>query len=351
MDRREEKKFHEQLEVTINDMVDDVIVTSCAEIYKALVCGYYQWLSDSELSDHEVVVDEIGKDVFGHPPLKKSVDCTCPNCERVIAVSRFAPHLEKCMGMGRNSSRLARRRVPYTDKDAASGEDDDGDEWNIRQNQRKMKSQKVANGSPRLISRTKQSKTTPSLPLLVLSPRQSRSPCGNSSQKSNDERQHADSPDKWAVELLPGIQPFMSLPVAKRKAILSESCGVLSEQNSKMCTNRHPCSDHTDDERKAVWMQFIDETTNEVPDFQSVSIESYGEGLRVPLETELDIDVIDGSRDSNSNDGHSPSTTTSAKWKDELLQQTKCPHIPPVRIVPRKASRSKYSSRKRSRRR
>ena len=51
------------------------------------------------------------------------------------------------------------------------------------------------------------------LPLLVLSPRQSRSPCGNSSQKSNDERQHADSPDKWAVELLPGIQPFMSLPV------------------------------------------------------------------------------------------------------------------------------------------
>ena len=61
------------------------------------------------LSDQEVV-DEIGVDVFGQQPLKKSVECACPNCDRVIVVSRFAPHLEKCMGMGRNSSRLARRR-------------------------------------------------------------------------------------------------------------------------------------------------------------------------------------------------------------------------------------------------
>ena len=58
----------------------------------------------------------------------------CPNCERTLAASRFAPHqlkcklkkkkfsislalirfaphLEKCMGMGRNSSRVASRRL------------------------------------------------------------------------------------------------------------------------------------------------------------------------------------------------------------------------------------------------
>ena len=38
-------------------------------------------------------------DVFGSTNTKKAVDCTCPNCDRPVASSRFAPHLEKCMGM------------------------------------------------------------------------------------------------------------------------------------------------------------------------------------------------------------------------------------------------------------
>lgn len=42
---------------------------------------------------------------------KKPAECVCPNCQRNMAASRFAPHLEKCMGMGRNSSRLASRRI------------------------------------------------------------------------------------------------------------------------------------------------------------------------------------------------------------------------------------------------
>lgn len=37
-------------------------------------------------------------DVFGSANTKKAVDCTCPNCDRPVASSRFAPHLEKCMG-------------------------------------------------------------------------------------------------------------------------------------------------------------------------------------------------------------------------------------------------------------
>ena len=56
------------------------------------------------------VIDSEGLDVFGQTPLKKPVECVCPNCQRNMAASRFAPHLEKCMGMGRNSSRIASRR-------------------------------------------------------------------------------------------------------------------------------------------------------------------------------------------------------------------------------------------------
>lgn len=29
----------------------------------------------------------------------------CPCCKKVLAATRFAPHLEKCMGMGRHSTR------------------------------------------------------------------------------------------------------------------------------------------------------------------------------------------------------------------------------------------------------
>lgn len=48
--------------------------------------------------------------MFGQVPMRKQYECICPNCQRNLAASRFAPHLEKCMGMGRNSSRIASRR-------------------------------------------------------------------------------------------------------------------------------------------------------------------------------------------------------------------------------------------------
>lgn len=57
------------------------------------------------------IVDQPGLDIFGQVFNQwKSKECVCPNCSRSIAASRFAPHLEKCLGMGRNSSRIANRR-------------------------------------------------------------------------------------------------------------------------------------------------------------------------------------------------------------------------------------------------
>lgn len=55
-------------------------------------------------------------DIFGNSQTtqtkpQKSMEVFCDECKRTIAASRFAPHLEKCMGMGRNSSRVARRRL------------------------------------------------------------------------------------------------------------------------------------------------------------------------------------------------------------------------------------------------
>ena len=69
----------------------------------------------------------------GLPTLKTVPQIECPNCSsRTLAASRFAPHLEKCMGMGRNSSRVASRRLANTNKDSYRDggheeEDDDDD--------------------------------------------------------------------------------------------------------------------------------------------------------------------------------------------------------------------------------
>jgi hypothetical protein len=46
-------------------------------------------------------------DIFGNSMTKKTMEIVCPNCSKSVAAARFAPHLEKCMGMGRNSSRIA----------------------------------------------------------------------------------------------------------------------------------------------------------------------------------------------------------------------------------------------------
>lgn len=60
------------------------------------------------------IVDQPGLDIFGQVYNQwKNKECVCPNCNRSIAASRFAPHLEKCLGMGRNSSRIASRRSAH----------------------------------------------------------------------------------------------------------------------------------------------------------------------------------------------------------------------------------------------
>lgn len=47
---------------------------------------------------------------YGSSGNSKFLNCKCLNCEKTISVSKFASHLENCMGLGRNSSRIASRK-------------------------------------------------------------------------------------------------------------------------------------------------------------------------------------------------------------------------------------------------
>lgn len=52
-------------------------------------------------------------DLFGqsHPAVAADI-VVCRNCGRQMAAGRFAPHLEKCLGKGRTSTRATRRVAP-----------------------------------------------------------------------------------------------------------------------------------------------------------------------------------------------------------------------------------------------
>lgn len=88
------------------------------------------------------IVDLPDVDVFGSSNSKKAIECTCPNCNRQVAASRFAPHLEKCMGMGRNSSRIASRRIANTRDGGnyfgADEDDEDDADWSGEKRKKKL---------------------------------------------------------------------------------------------------------------------------------------------------------------------------------------------------------------------
>ena len=49
-------------------------------------------------------------DAFGcSPPALPNEELSCPHCKRAVGAARFAPHLQNCLGKGRNSQRAAKR--------------------------------------------------------------------------------------------------------------------------------------------------------------------------------------------------------------------------------------------------
>ncbi|KAK1794384.1 hypothetical protein P4O66_011268 [Electrophorus voltai] len=130
----------------LSDLVEDACLGLCFEVHRAVKQGYF-FLDDTDQESmkdfgtvllpcanasngsFQKIVDQPGVDIFGQVYNQwKNKECVCPNCSRSIAASRFAPHLEKCLGMGRNSSRIANRRIASgnnTNKSESDQEDND----------------------------------------------------------------------------------------------------------------------------------------------------------------------------------------------------------------------------------
>nr|XP_011424902.1 ataxin-7-like protein 3 isoform X2 [Crassostrea gigas] len=237
------------------ELIDDVTLGLCFEVHRACKNGTL-FLGDTDPKsqrEHELV-DRAGVDVFGHVPTKKQFECVCPNCQRNLAASRFAPHLEKCMGMGRNSSRIANRRQAAMAKENESSRmsvlgddsaDDDNDlDWSYHVD--------------RKIKKLKKDKST-------------HSPRRN---KFNRFHKNGDSSSDRSATPEPGLS-YEHLSQEERKQILVNTCGVISEHTKKMCAKSQKCHQHTDDQRVKVRQYLL------------------GQSMVVDEDTTIDIDSLD----------------------------------------------------------
>ncbi|XP_048685860.1 ataxin-7-like protein 3 isoform X4 [Lepidochelys kempii] len=208
------------------DLVEDACLGLCFEVHRAVKCGYF-FLDDTDpdsMKDFEIV-DQPGVDIFGQVYNQwKNKECVCPNCSRSIAASRFAPHLEKCLGMGRNSSRIANRRIASSNNMNKS-ESDQEDNDDINDNDWSYGSEKKA-------KKRKSDKRLSALFQNPNSPRRSKS-----LKHKNGELSGNSDPFKYSSSS--GIN-YETLGPEELRSLLTTQCGVISEHTKKMCTSSLP---------------------------------------------------------------------------------------------------------------
>lgn len=98
---KDENKAEEAANFILENLCDDVTLGAIFEFHHGMKTGLTELL-DGEKEDDDMykIVNSPECDVFGFSMMKKTPDCncSCPNCERPVSATRFAPHLEKCMG-------------------------------------------------------------------------------------------------------------------------------------------------------------------------------------------------------------------------------------------------------------
>ncbi|KAM6957640.1 ataxin-7-like protein 3 [Aplochiton taeniatus] len=282
-----------KLEALAHDIYSDLIEDACLgmsfEVHRAVKQGYFllDETDQESLKDFEIV-DQPGVDIFGQVYNQwKNKECVCPNCNRSIAASRFAPHLEKCLGMGRNSSRIANRRIASntnmskSESDQEDNDDINDNDWSYgaEKKSRKRKSDKNSNSPRRL----------------------------KSLKHRNGEITNSVSADPYKYNYTTGIN-YEALDPDELRSLLTMQCAVISEHTQKMCTRSQRCPQHTNEQRRAVRVFLLGPSASSFPDSDGmVENNSYnvqdGQGLLCRLQW-------DGSSDLSPSDSASSKAST-----------------------------------------
>ncbi|NXI85158.1 AT7L3 protein, partial [Rhipidura dahli] len=292
------------------ELVEDACLGLCFEVHRAVKCGYF-FLDDTDpdsMKDFEIV-DQPGVDIFGQVYNQwKNKECVCPNCSRSIAASRFAPHLEKCLGMGRNSSRIANRRIASSNN-LNKSESDQEDNDDINDNDWSYGSEKKA-------KKRKSDKDTPNTPLSLQNP---NSPRRSKSLKHKNAALTPLSAPQYSNSA--GIN-YETLGPEELRTLLTTQCGVISEHTKKMCTRSLRCPQHTDEQRRAVRVYLLGPSAS-LPEAEgSVENDSFEVAESQALMSRLQWD---GSSDISPSD--SASSKASTNNSESRKTKKKKPHL------------------------
>lgn len=266
-----------------DEVLDELVLGVAFDVHRSVKTGLFAILeTDSQNKSKSMEVDanlnqttNLGVDIYGQvvqtmmgvPALKKQPECVCPNCQRNLAASRFAPHLEKCMGMGRNSSRLASRRIAKTGQEVTSyresgmDEDEDDDEWveptKLSTNNRRRHRDK---NSPRRQKNSHHSKHA----------------AGSYPTSGKGDIYLVSGPDGTVTP--PSSYDMLSME--ERSNLLASMCGVITTGAKKICTRSLRCPIHTDAQRREIRMRWLSNDDD-------VDIDSFTEGDTVALRESL----------------------------------------------------------------
>ncbi|XP_025081287.1 ataxin-7-like protein 3 isoform X2 [Pomacea canaliculata] len=246
------------LDSIMQELIDEVSLGLCFEVHRSCKIGtFFLADTDKESAQKYCLIDKPGLDVLGQAPTKKNFECVCPSCQRHLAASRFAPHLEKCMGMGRNSSRIASRRIANNtkrDSDDSAGDDENDNDWNYPSENKKVKRLRREKGAN--------------------SPRNRRAGRIKNGVAGHANAANGPTSSQESLESLPEVPVpnYENMTIEDRKALLLSTCGVISEHTKKMCTRSVRCPQHTDEQRRQV-RHFLLRQNRHAPDIEDVHID------------------------------------------------------------------------------
>jgi len=210
----EEQPYTDLVLEIYTEILDEISTEVCFDIHKQLKLGSLCLNCDSVLD----FVDKPGSDVFGQltsAQRSSNESFDCPHCSRPVIASRFAPHLEKCMGLGRNSSRIATRRISTKAYNGHSEESEESDDAYHEKNGKRVRTGKT--------SEKKKVKSS-----AVLTAAQS----------------------KKMQQTIETIKATHSK--SKIQRLMETKCGVISQVTGKLCTKSLNCPQHTPEQRRLV---------------------------------------------------------------------------------------------------
>ncbi|VDM21250.1 unnamed protein product [Hydatigera taeniaeformis] len=111
----------------IDELIDSCVMEDVLHLHRAIKLGYSHLI----LTDAEDADGGESDSALLHPSSRSdsvnrfSACCRCVKCHCKVAATRYASHLSNCMGLGRNSSRRANKRIAEQQRFEDSDDVDD----------------------------------------------------------------------------------------------------------------------------------------------------------------------------------------------------------------------------------